>query len=289
MPPKPFMFFFHYYLKKTLGRKIPAADIFWKRFFRMSKNLQGSIVNEEDDEICYQSNINGKHTNLLIRTHGGSDIQVFSQVFKEKEYQPLIEQILKNKQQASVHFIIDAGANVGYTSVLMKQFFPEAFLLIIEPDNNNVSQIRKNLENNDIKNYDILESGLWSYDCWLHLKSDRDNGNEWSFYVTESKLPTELKAYSLSTILKDYPFSFIDVLKMDVEGSEKEIFKSKSDISQILQRTRFLAMEIHDALADRNHIYTILKENNFNWFEKGELTIATNRSLVGEIILDKFV
>ncbi len=289
MAPKPFPFFFYYYLKKISGSKIPALDIFWKRFFRMSKKLHGRIVKEEDKEICYQSNINSKQTQLYIRTKGSSDIQVFSQVFKENEYQPLIEEVHKKNKQASIHFIVDAGANVGYTSVLMKQFFPEAFLLVIEPDNDNTLQIRKNFEGNHLQHYDILESGIWSKDCWLNLKKDSDNGKEWSFYVTESEHPTQLKAHSLATIIKKYPYPFIDILKIDIEGSETEIFKNKSEISNILQRTRFLAIEIHDALADRNYILSILKENNFNWFEHSELTIATNQSLLNEVILNEFV
>jgi len=51
-------------------------------------------------------------------------------------------------------------------------------------------------------------------------------------------------------------------------------------MKKILQKTKFLAMEIHDQVANRQHIYEVLRSAGFEYFESGELVIATNKALI---------
>jgi FkbM family methyltransferase len=278
-------FFARYYIKKHLGslfnKNITADDLFHKRFYRMAKGVQGTVIRKDENEIIYTVKAMASHPlQFYIRTGVSSDVLVFSQVFKAKEYEPLVNEIREQKKEAAIQFIIDAGANVGYTSVLLKHAFPSAFLLAVEPDSENAEQIRKNLSINKVDHYLILQGGLWSTECWLQLKKERGSGKQWAFYVVQSDRPTDLKAYSLPSLLNKYTYPTIDILKIDIEGSEAELFKDEATIMAVLQRTRFLAIEIHDDLADRQWIYAVLKKCNFSLSEHGELTIATNLSLL---------
>lgn len=73
-------------------------------------------------------------------------------------------------------------------------------------------------------------------------------------------------------------FDCIDILKMDIEGAEKELFAA-SDLS-FLKHTKCIAIEIHDEFNCRNSIYQRLADYGFTRFNAGELTIGVNRNFL---------
>lgn len=278
------LFFIKYYFKKHIGKWVGKGirdeDIFHKYFYRLHKQLQGKVIQQKEDELLYRFNGHLTPLTVAIRAGASSDIQVLSQVFRDNEYEPLIAEIKKRGKEKQIRFVMDAGTNVGYTTVYLKQFFAGADILAIEPDASNMAQVIKNIELNNLQNIQTITAGLWSQDAWLQLVKPGGDRNEWAFYVTPSAIPTGLRAFSIASLFSRYSFQTIDILKMDIEGSEKELFKQGSGIETMLAKTRFLAMEIHDDKADRPQINNVLKQNNFTWFDAGELTIATNQSLL---------
>lgn len=257
-------------------------DLFRKRFYRVTKNRPLTILDENNDELTVKLNEGDlKNIQCAVRKKNSSDILVFGQVFIEKEYGALVKKITKQIKTSDIRFIIDAGANVGYTSLFLHNYFPDAFFILIEPDEENFTRAKKNLFKNKLTHTEMHLAGLWSSDCYLKINRDAFDGKEWGYYVTESESPGRLKGISLSALLEKSEFPVIDILKMDIEGGEKEIFSKEELISPLLQKTKFIAIEIHDHLADRRHILTILEKNNFTWFDHKELTIACNRSFTG--------
>lgn len=274
------LFFIGYYFKKHFNGNITAKDIFKKRIFRLMSKVPGEILMNSNSELLYKIYQKEYAVKLLIRNELSSDVRVMHQVFANKEYFPLIEEIKYHDKMEDIKLIVDAGGNVGYVTSYLKSYFPDCSVIIIEPDSGNVLQIKKNISLNKFKNVNILEGGLWPVDAWLELKQDFRDGKEWSGYVVESIKPTMLKGYSFQSILKETIHPIIDILKIDIEGGEKYLFASSDIISPILKKTRFLALEIHDETGFRSDIYNILKYNGFIWFNKGELTIATNMNLI---------
>ena len=47
----------------------------------------------------------------------------------------------------------------------------------------------------------------------------------------------------------------------------------------MLENTRFVAIEVHDLHNIRPHIYELLRQNDIEFFEHGELTIGRNINL----------
>ena len=239
--------------------------------------LPGSITDETEDEIIYTvKNVNGKILDLCIRGKSSSDVQVIDQVFASKEYLPLVEEISKRGYSNKIHFIMDAGANVGYTTVYLKAYFPNADVVAIEPDNGNALQAGKNFTRNNLNSRKVIQGGIWSKDTWLELRKDHSDKKEWSYYVVECSQPSGLKGFSIESVLSESGYPDIDLLKIDIEGSEKELFKDDCIIDPVLSKTKFLAIEIHEETGIRPRIYESLTRNGFEWFNRGELTIATN-------------
>jgi FkbM family methyltransferase len=214
---------------------------------------------------------------LYIRRNPSSDILVFEQLFSGEEYKEVVR-LFKQNFNSSTPCIIDAGCNVGYTSIYFKSVFKQVYLAVIEPDEDNLSVIEANFKECNISAA-IFRGGVWSKDTFLELRGDFRGGNHWSLRVVESEKETKIKAYSMSTILKDCNFTEIDILKMDIEGSEKEVFSLNANIS-FLDITKCIAIEIHDEFNCRADILKILKEKGFKLTDYGELTIGINLNMI---------
>ena len=71
----------------------------------------------------------------------------------------------------------------------------------------------------------------------------------------------------------------MDILKIDIEGSEKQIFTSPVANFNFLKSTKCIAIEIHDEFDCREEICNILTDYGFVLFNQGELTIGINQKL----------
>ena len=90
--------------------------------------------------------------------------------------------------------------------------------------------------------------GQSHYSFFLHRKPDvpRFWTGEWGFTVSEcSREDADVRAFSIPGIMKKYGFPYIDILKMDIEGSEYEIFKDKKCL-EWLPLVKVLIIETHD-------------------------------------------
>ena len=105
------------------------------------------------------------------------------------------------------------------------------------------------LEN--IKNYPNiipLNFALWHSETVLSIDSfaQPDNtSDKFSFYVKElsnSENRDQIHAYSISQLMKLQNVKVIDILIMDIEGGEKEIFSQNNGW---LEYVRYIAIEIH--------------------------------------------
>jgi len=95
-----------------------------------------------------------------------------------------------------------------------------------------------------------LRAALWTESCPI-LLTDPGKGT-WGFTVREvdevvaEMLPAPgipVRAVTIVDIIREYGIDRIDLLKMDVEGSEKEIF---SDADQWIGSIEAICMELHD-------------------------------------------
>ena len=125
-----------------------------------------------------------------------------------------------------VRVIVDAGANVGMETVRMRHFFPQARVLAIEPSMENYSVLAMNAAE-DKGFVETLNNGIWSSQIALHLQPGPTN-EAFSVRPAEPGEPADLQAISMNAILQRVGGE-IDILKMDIEGSEYEVFSKNTD------------------------------------------------------------
>ncbi|WP_284651835.1 FkbM family methyltransferase [Flavobacterium terrisoli] len=267
-----------YLLKRGLRLKTTENERLVNEYYFHLIRMNGYLKEDNPkDFVAHYPNFNAT---IKLRKKPSSDLNVFSQVYEYKEYQPVVEVFKKNFPSVSNLNFIDAGSNVGLTSVYFSKFFPDSKYINIEPDTSNFETMSFNLSTNGIQSVEKVKGGVWSTNSYLKIVSDFRDKNDWSFRVEETQEPTDLKAFSINHLIEKNDFQHIDILKIDIEGSEKEVLTSpKADVSY-LAKTKCIAIEIHDEFDCREAIYDVLKKYNFEFFNSGELTIGINQSLL---------
>jgi FkbM family methyltransferase len=166
---------------------------------------------------------------------GTSDIPTFLMVLAGREYDFAVD-------RPSV--IIDAGANIGLASIWFASKFPEARILAIEPERSNYDLLVRNLER--YPNVTPIHAALWTHRGTLGIDDPRDEG-PWAFQTRELEdLPhpvDSVPCLSLADLISDYDLGWIDLLKVDIEGAEKEVFSSPSEW---IGSVGAIAIELHD-------------------------------------------
>jgi FkbM family methyltransferase len=236
-------------------------------------------VAEEKDCFKVQST---EGVQIYLRKYPSSDAQVLHQIWMDREYQVIVDKIKDCLRQKDL-VIIDAGANVGYSSLYLFHYLKEQYnirLIVVEPSEENLSILKKNFRINNIKNYEIEQAGLFNKSCHLQIVKDFRGGRDWSLRVEEVDHPTELKAVEALELMAKYGVEEIDFFKIDIEGSEKHLFNGDSYSRKFLERTKMLSIEIHDEVGVRNQILEDLDINNFERFEHGEITIGINKRIL---------
>lgn len=172
---------------------------------------------------------------ILLR-NSTTDVCVFYQVFLAKSYD--IYYGIEPK------VIIDCGANIGLTSIYFKNRFPNAKIIAIEPELSNFELLKKNTEK--YSNIFCIKSGVWNKSTDLIIK-DGSTG-KWGFVVKEVNYQSNdtIPAISINEIIDIYNIDQIDILKIDIEGSEKELFET--NFENWLRITKVLIIELHDGL-----------------------------------------
>jgi FkbM family methyltransferase len=196
---------------------------------------------------------------------GGSDISVFETVFVEQELNAYLPQ--------SPRLIIDGGANIGLTTAFYAHRYPQARIIAVEPSAENCDCLRKNCAS--FKNISVVEGGLWTSSGYLRLANP--TAEAWSFQCEPAIAGSEgsFPAYSVDRLIDDSGIATCDLMKLDVEGAEEQLFDSAS----WLQRVNAILVEVHGEAADRA-IKSACSEQDFEYSMLGEKLMITRKALL---------
>jgi FkbM family methyltransferase len=172
----------------------------------------------------------GRKPGVRLRP-GGMDQGVYEQVFVQDQYVLDI---------APPRVIIDAGAHIGLAAVYFAEKYPEATIISLEPEGRNFDLLRKNTAR--YPNVHPVRAGLWSRAA--NLKIENEGVASWSFRVLEAA-PGEggIPALGITDLISRFGLSRIDLLKIDVEGSEIEVLGTSGEW---LDKVQTLVIELHD-------------------------------------------
>jgi len=169
-----------------------------------------------------------------------SDLPTFEQVFIDNEYDFVTENPPK--------VIVDAGANIGLASIYFANKFPDSEIFAIEPETSNYELLCSNVA--PYSNIRPLKAALWDKNEEISLV---DPGlGKWGF-MTQGKKSEEslgnvchkVPGVTIDKIMEDNKLPSIDILKIDIEGAEREVFHNTSSW---IDRVDAIIIELHERM-----------------------------------------
>lgn len=231
-----------------------------------------SFANSDDSLIKASLIINEQQVSVFLRKNS-SDLQVLESVVLQEEYK------IVTANRKKCNSIVDAGGNIGLTTVYLHAFFPEATFMIIEPDDKNFALLKKNLEQNRISKIKLFNNALWVSNEKLVISNSFRDGKDWSLTVEKANSTEEqkgidfLEGISLQEICTTTGIETIDLLKIDIEGAERFLFNDRSFLQHISNAVSLLVIEIHDEFNIRETINHEMTNAGFTAVESGDVTL----------------
>lgn len=226
---------------------------------------------------------------------------LFISVYGHFEYESFETELVK-KQVSKGDIVIDLGANVGYYTLLFSKLVGgTGKVFAFEPDSENFSLLKKNVEINGYKNVVLVKKAVSSRSCEA-LFYLRNNGVSNSFLnFGDGAKSVAVEKVDLDTFFGKID-CMVDFIKMDIEGEEFEALKGASLIlgrnKNIKIVLEFLPFNLNAAEVKPMDLLNFLKDKGFQLYNINEKKRVLEKIIFdyskpdlsnGEIYVDNFV
>lgn len=178
-----------------------------------------------------------------------SDAKFGTQIIRKRTTDwPTYQQVFNQEDYAFAHGpvrrILDLGANVGYSAVYYHRRFPTASIVAVEPSTANVAAAAVNVQ---LARADhaiaVVPSAIWH--SGSRLKITNPQANAWAFRVAEAQPgdPTSFVARTVPDLMRQFRWSTIDLVKIDIEAAERFLFSQNTEWLASVQE---VVIELHD-------------------------------------------
>jgi len=171
-------------------------------------------------------------TPIRIRSHT-TDVSVLGEIVVSKGYDALVRH-----PRGQPRLIVDLGANIGLVDRWFLTRYPGAEVIAVEPEPTNLETLKANVAGLPVK---VVPAaiGLTERTVRLHTVT-----GEHGFTMVGEPQPgstcVEVPVVTMKSILGDA--EAIDLLKVDIEGAEEELF---SDCRDWIGKVQMLLVECH--------------------------------------------
>lgn len=186
---------------------------------------------------------------------GTADAATLGSVFRDRYHRPPVE-------LPAAPVILDLGCNCGYTILDYKHLRPDARVIGVELDADNLAVARRNLEG--LRNVEVIHAavsdrdGLAAYDT----RVDEDAYRLVPAGAGDPAEATAVPALSPPSLLRRFGIDTVDFAKIDIEGEELRIFTAGADLGW-LDAVRSLNMEVHADSAACDDLLATLRRRGF--------------------------
>lgn len=183
---------------------------------------------------------------------------IVAEIYKDKIYEPY----LIGKKDL---IILDIGANLGITSYYFSKFAKQVYAL--EPAFEHFDVLAHMLTFNQLTNIKPIRKAIFTENKKFPLFHNK-NKTMYSLHqnVADGLSPNEMvEAITLDQLFKDENIDHVDLMKLDVEGSEVEILSSLS-FHEVANKIDVIIGEQHSWSGRHpNQLREALKSNGFSY------------------------
>jgi len=188
-------------------------------------------------------------------------------IFRTKSYDPCIPGF-------SPKTIVDVGAHIGMASILFALRYPTAKVIAIEPEPSNFAALVRNTS--PYKTIIPIQAALWRHNGEVCLGASNAHPKG-AFQVVE-QAPQSVRAITMDALMNENGIDSIDLLKVDIEGAEVEVFESCPWIGKV----RVIAIEIHDRLRSGCSSVVQSAARDLRCRQQGEITFFERQTDAGK-------
>jgi len=154
-------------------------------------------------------------------------------------YEPLETKVVNNEVKKG-NVVLDLGANIGYyTLIFAKLVGEEGRVYAFEPDPDNFTLLKKNVEVNGYRNVVLVQRAIANKTSKMNLYLSADNKGDHRIYdPNERRKVIEIEAIKLDDYFRKYN-GCPDFIKMDIQGAERLAIDG---MSGLLHKTRRLKL-----------------------------------------------
>lgn len=181
-----------------------------------------------------------------------------------------------------IRTVLDAGANIGDETARFYLLYPRANVLAIEAESKNYEILLHNFKN--ITSVKTIIGALWWESGSVQIGNQfGDLAESYSIQSTSDGSFSEVRAYTVSELMDLMQWDSIDILKIDVEGAEYEIFGKNS--AEWIPKVKCFVFEVpdNDRPTTTQIIYKALGEIPFRTYICGENLVLIREDLPWEL------
>ena len=172
--------------------------------------------------------------------------------------------------------ILDAGANLGFSAVYFASRYPSAQICAVEAQRDNFEQLQRHCE--PYSNITCLHAALSSEPGELYIADNKARLDAFQVTAATTDGGEPVQAVTVSSVMEQMGWSAISLLKMDIEGSEHDVFGSNYETW--LEKVAVFAIEVHDSkdLQASKAVFAALAElpDGYRLRPRGENLIVEN-------------
>jgi FkbM family methyltransferase len=248
--------------------KLPVYLLRTRRSFSRYRSLGIATRREKEHTVL---SFGGQQ--IYLR-RDSSDFMVFDQIMLEEEFKPFVQLIAE--EGIVIRNIIDCGANIGLTLLYFSRKFQGCNVLALEPEPENFRQLSRNIKANNLERVRPVQIGVWSKKALLEHDVSFCHAKDWAFSVRESSQGAgSIAVDTLDNIMIEHDFPEVDYIKMDVEGSEFELFRNLGSWNRALSKAKVISIEVHEKKGPMTEIEDLLIAAGFKVKRFGELLVGT--------------
>jgi FkbM family methyltransferase len=161
--------------------------------------------------------------------------------------------------------IVDIGANIGAFTIYALKKYPTAKVIAYEPRRDNYSQMKKNISTNHLQERVITVNAAVTSRNTKTVKLFLNNDHGVSSTTINNGDCVLVKNINFSKIIKVINKSSNNLLKIDIEGGEHELIKTK--YKKTLKHFNLVLLEHHyvDTKKNLNTLVSHLREMNMKY------------------------
>ncbi len=208
--------------------------------------------------ISYVFNKRIRHSKVKLHEYLVNSVaQIEATLFADPSmHEPEVSEFLyKTKGK----LFVDVGANLGRYEVLLSRNYER--IIAIEPSLENISFLKRNVDNAKVKNVDFLHCAVADEDGVATLfYGDHCAAHSLIEQVEIGHLAEgteQVRTISLDTLLKKE--DNIDLVKVDVEGAEWQVLEGSKEV---LPRIKQWMIELHD-LEQKARMTKLLEDEGY--------------------------